>query len=68
MHGAVVLDTARRVTGSTPVFGVILAIGPVGGVLAIVRQRSLGLVVSELNGELATGRERHGIAILGGVV
>ena len=68
MHGAIVLNAVGRVSRATPVLGVVLAIRPLGRVLTIKGEARLSLVVSKLYGELATGGESNGVAILWRVV
>lgn len=59
VHGTVVLDAVRGAAGTAPVLRVRLAIRPFAGELSIEGQSRLGLVVGELDSELAAGGQSN---------
>jgi hypothetical protein len=68
VHGSVILDAVGRVARAVPVIGVVLAIGPRRGILAVERESGLGLVVGKLNGKLASSWKSDGSTVLGRVI
>lgn len=68
VHGPVILDAVVGSTRAVPVVGVVIAIGPIRRKLASIGKSSLGLVMGEFNGKLATCWKSYRGAVFGGIV
>jgi hypothetical protein len=68
MHSTILLQTHGWRTISTPavpVFRMLLAVGPVGGLLTFVGERGMGAVVGKLNRDLAVCWQLEELSALG---